>query len=300
MSFTNDVKEEIMLAEYNDKQDKMILRAFLMSNLEISIIENNLTWNVFSSFIFILKFIHNMLIKYYDIQKKFYVSEYMFGKIKKYKMVIDSKTDNINDDLKVFEMIDNNISIDEAKYYLIGFFLSIGSVNSPRSKTYHLEFRVKNSMVYESLISCLKILNIEYKVMERKNIIIIYFKKSEIISDILKLMGANNSMFIFEDSRIQKDFTNQIHRLNNLDVSNIKKTINSSKEFESYMQIIYDDEYKLKKLSKNELIFCKLKKEHPEFSLNELSSLLLDKYDISISKSGLNHYVRKIKKIALE
>lgn len=295
ISFTNEVKEEIVQNKYSDNQEKNILRSFLLSTLEININSQELTLDIFSSFPFILRFIHNILIKYYDIHKNFFFSEFYFGKIKKYKMSISGNTQQIENDLKLF----NDIFIDEknAIDYLIGFFLSMGSVNSPNSSTYHLEFRVKNDNVYEMIKKCFEIIKIETKTIERRSNKIIYIKKSESISDFLKIIGAVDSMFKFEDSRIRKDFTNQVNRLNNLDISNIKKTINFSKEITNIIKEIYNDEKKVELLGKNEKIFCDIKLSNPESSLSEISNIFKDTYNISISKSGINHYVRKIKAI---
>ncbi len=300
MSFTTDVKEEIVHNEFTHEQENKILKAYLMSNMELSLKEHEETWNIFSSFPFILKFLYNILSKSYKIKKQFYYSEVYFGKHKKYRMSVNGELNVIEKEVDIYSSVADNVSEHDAISYLIGFFLSIGSVNSPKSSTYHLEFRIKNMMVYESVCTCLNKINIEYKTIERKGNKIVYFKKSEIISDFLKMIGAINSMFTFEDSRIQKDFTNQVHRLNNLDISNIKKTVESSKELEQNINIILGDEDKKARLNKNELLFCEIKLNNPELSLQEISKIFEEDHDIEISKSGLNHYARKIRKISQE
>ena len=57
-----------------------------------------------------------------------------------------------------------------------------------------------------------------------------YIKKTSFISDILKFKSAQNTMFIYEDKRITKDYSNQLHRLNNLDSSNLQKTVNAAND----------------------------------------------------------------------
>ncbi len=299
MSFTTEVKEEIVHNQYTSRQESKILKAYLMSNMELSLKDNEETWNIFSTIPFILKFIHNILSKSYSIKKQFFYSEVFFGKHKKYRMSVNGELDRIQKELDIYSTIQKDgLTEQDAISYLVGFFLSIGSVNSPKSSTYHLEFRIKNNLVFESVCNCLNKIGVEYKLIDRKANKIVYFKKSEIISDFLKAIGAIESMFIFEDSRIQKDFTNQIHRLNNLDISNIKKTVNSSKELEQSINIIFQDDDKKTKLNKNELLFCELKINNPELSLQEITTIFHDKYGIEISKSGLNHYSRKIRKLS--
>ncbi len=301
MSFTTEVKEELVHNQYSDGQEKKILKTYLMSNMELSLKDNNETWNIFSTIPFILKFLHNILSKSYAIKKQFYYSEVFFGKHKKYRMSVNGELERIQKELDIYSPITlQNLSESDAIAYLVGFFLSIGSVNSPKSSTYHLEFRIKNNIVFESISNCLNKIGVEYKIIDRKANKIIYFKKSEVISDFLKAIGAIQSMFVFEDSRIQKDFTNQIHRLNNLDISNIKKTVNSSKELEQSINIILANGDKKNKLNQNEILFCELKINNPELSLQEIATIFNNEYGIEISKSGLNHYSRKIRKLSQE
>lgn len=296
ISFTNEVKEEIVHNDYNENQKKDILKAFLISTLEINISSQNLSLDIFSSFPFILRFIHNILSEYYKIEKNFFYSEYYFGKIKKYKLSISGDLSSIERDLDIYS--DNTIiNKKNVREFLIGFFLSMGSVNSPNSSTYHLEFRIKNKKVIEMIKKSFDLINIDFKIIDRKNLTILYIKKSELISDFLKFIGAIDSMFKFEDSRIRKDFTNQVNRLNNLDISNIKKTINFSKEMNNMIEDIYNNKNKIKLLGKNEKIFCDIKIKYPESSLSEISNIFNSEYGINISKSGVNHYARKIKKI---
>ena len=48
-------------------------------------------------------------------------------------------------------------------------------------------------------------------------------KAGEKIADFLRLCNASDALFEFEDSRIQRDFYNQITRLDNCEVANEMK-----------------------------------------------------------------------------
>ena len=46
----------------------------------------------------------------------------------------------------------------------------------------------------------------------------------------MKLIGANKTLFMFEDQRIQRDFTNTINRIHNMDYANLEKKAKAARE----------------------------------------------------------------------
>ena len=44
----------------------------------------------------------------------------------------------------------------------------------------------------------------------------------------------------------------------------------------------------------------KVRKEYPEHSLSQLLEIIHEEYDPKLTKSGLNHRLRKLKEIALD
>ena len=58
----------------------------------------------------------------------------------------------------------------------------------------------------------------------------VYIKASEEISDFIKLLGATNSLFYYEDIRIYRDHKNMVNRLNNCEQANIEKSMKTSLE----------------------------------------------------------------------
>ena len=55
----------------------------------------------------------------------------------------------------------------------------------------------------------------------------VYIKISEEISDFIKILGATNSLFYYEDIRIYRDHKNMVNRLNNCEQANIEKSMKS-------------------------------------------------------------------------
>ena len=74
------------------------------------------------------------------------------------------------------------------------------------------------------IVHLLKGFNVVSKILKRKNKYMVYVKQAEMISDTLKMFGAINSMFFFEDIRIYRDHKNMVNRLNNCEIANQEKT----------------------------------------------------------------------------
>ena len=180
--------------------------------------------------------------------------------------------------------------------FLVGAFLSGGSVNSPQSSNYHFEICSQNQDLIFSIEKIFNFFNIKSFTIDRKNKHVLYIKKSENISDTLKIMGASSSMFEFEEKRIYRDYSNQMSRLNNLDISNLKKTVIASNE--QVKQINYLKDHNLYYLLKEkEKMFCDLRLENEDASLLDMVDLFKFKYGVEVTRTGINHFVRKIKKI---
>ncbi|MGL4768706.1 MAG: DNA-binding protein WhiA [Mycoplasmoidaceae bacterium] len=293
-TFTKNVKEEILSLKFNKNFNDNILNAVLRNLLVINN-KNEIMWSFSSYTVKLLEFIFMSLNKFGSFKKVYSNYDNPNNQKKQIsKLIVSGDFNLIINNLNIF---DNDIKIKNmySKYaFITGLFLSSGSINSPLSKTYHLEFRLKDIYLTNILFEYLLDLGFEPKIIvAKKNII--YLKKSEQITDLLKLFGAKDSMLLFEDQRIKKDYENQIHRLNNLDVSNIKKTVESSTKIITCIKFIFKNKNIFNKLTSNEKEFCKIKIKHPDWSLKIISKYFNDKLNIKITRSGLNHYSRKIK-----
>ena len=176
--------------------------------------------------------------------------------------------------------------------YLRGAFLGGGSVNRPEG-SYHLELVTGSEVFAQLLLSLCRKFDLPVGISERKNDYIVYIKESEAIMDFLAIIGAENALVEFEVARNLKDVRNQVNRLVNCETANLQKTANASvRQMENI------------KLIKTKLGFDSLpdvlqevavvRLSHPDASLKELAEVL------HISKSGINHRLRKLEKIAVE
>jgi hypothetical protein len=92
-----------------------------------------------------------------------------------------------------------------------------------------------------------------------------------------------------------KDMRNNINRIVNCETANLSKTVNAAvRQIESINLI--NKEIGLKRLPKNLRDMAELRLKYPDVSLKELGEML----NPPVGKSGVNHRLRRIEKIAEE
>ncbi|MDY2727635.1 MAG: DNA-binding protein WhiA [Candidatus Onthovivens sp.] len=187
------------------------------------------------------------------------------------------------------------------KGYFMGLFLACGSCNDPISTNYHLELALKDEDFAQAICKLstkIKSVNFNFKIIKRRNNFIVYLKKSDLISDFLAFIEAQESCLKFEDVRVERDFSNINNRLINCDSYNYKKTIqNSNKQIE--MINFIDAKLGIKNISNSKIKeLCLLRIEYPEANYVDLAQFLGEKFGISVSKSSVNHLFRAIKDMA--
>ena len=184
-----------------------------------------------------------------------------------------------------------------ARAYLAGAFLAAGSVNSPNKTNYHLEIATQDENLAKFIKKLMERFYLPAKVIARRNQYVVYLKSSEKIADFLKCIEATQSVFEFEDVRIQRDFMNSLTRLDNCEFANEMKTIAAGKkqcEDIEYLENYGALEFLPTKIKQVAL----LRKQYPEASLNELCNFYEEKYLETISKSGMRHRLNKMSEIA--
>src|SRR5699024_7010302 len=101
-------------------------------------------------------------------------------------------------------------------------------------------------------------------------------------------------LFKFEDVRIVRDMRNSVNRLVNCETANLNKTIKASVRQVERIKLI-DDTIGLDSLPVRLREIAKTRLEHPEVTLKELGELIPSG---KLSKSGVNHRLKKIEEIA--
>ncbi len=180
------------------------------------------------------------------------------------------------------------------KAYLRGAFLGGGSVSDPE-KTYHLEFVSHTEDYAKSLCDLVNEFDLHAKMIERKNNFVVYLKEGENIVNLFSIIGAHTALLNLENIRIYKDMRNNINRIVNCETANLSKTINAAVRQIENIEYIRDN-IGLAKLPPPLREIAELRLVHSDASLRELGQML----NPPIGKSGVNHRLRKLDKIAEE
>lgn len=178
------------------------------------------------------------------------------------------------------------------KAFLRGVFLTSGTVMSPEKK-YHMEFATPSYGLHNDLYVVMKDMGLSPRVVVRSSNMVIYFKNSEEIADILTLMGAYKVLMDFHNTKILKEIRNNVNRTMNCEAANLQKMVDASLEQVNAINKIIETG-KFETLPDNLKEIARLRLEYREHSLKELGEML----DPPLGKSGVNHRLRKLQEIA--
>ncbi len=176
--------------------------------------------------------------------------------------------------------------------FLRGIFLACGSVTDPHSG-YHLELAAGNRDRAVRIQEIIGVFGLEAKIIERKNLVIVYIKEGAAIVDFLNIIGAHIALMEYENVRILKEMRNSINRQVNCETANIRKTVSAASRQMEDIRYIHDVSG-FGNLPENLSRIARLRLENPEVSLKELGEML----DPPLGKSGVNHRLRKLSRLA--
>lgn len=305
MSFAFDVKKELTLLEVHPEHAKAELAALIRMNGTLSILNHDFLLNVQTENAAIARRIYSLIKDNFDVESELLVRKKM--KLKKNNVYIVRLKSGCKVILKELGIMDGMLyhghvpdeiktNKQKIKSYLRGAFLAGGSVNSPETSRYHLEIHSSYEEHNNDICEMMQVFEMNARVHERRNGYIVYLKESEKIADFLALIGATGSMFRFEDVRIVRDMRNSVNRLVNCENANMNKTIDAaSKQIENIRLI--EQTTGLDTLPEKLREIAVMRVNNPDISLKELGELLPNG---GVSKSGVNHRLRKINKIAEE
>ncbi|MDD2434655.1 MAG: DNA-binding protein WhiA [Bacilli bacterium] len=300
MSFTSIVKSEVSKVELFGSENISELSAIIRNSnyqensIKITTENASVARHIYS----LIKDVYDIspiitARKGYNYQKKFiYIVE-----IKQKKAIILSDLCIDNGDLNNVPK-DYLVADEELKRaYIKGVFLITGSVNDPKKSRYHLEFIVDNEKYANFISDLLNTFDLNSKVLKRESKFMVYIKEAEKIGDFLRLIKASNAVLYYEDIRIYRDHKNMTNRLNNCEQANIDKMIEAATKQVNDIQTIIDV-VGIDLLDEKEQVVATYRLKYPEASLQELSEIITIETGKAITKSGINHRIRKIEKIA--
>ncbi len=308
-SFTREVKEELCSNEY-PSQDRLraLLAAYIRINGSLVFRDKKSYLSLSSENAKISAFIYKTLNDIYKSDARLiYETKQNLGKNRIYTIEIQEASETILEDLDISFLegkISKNIvrNDDTISGYLAGAFLASGSVNSPSTSNYHLEIAL-NSENYAKWLSKLfskyRNSDIEPKIAKRREQFVIYFKKSDQISNFLIMIGAVTSCLEFEEARMNRDLVNSANRLTNMDTANMRKIYETGLRQVEEIKVI-DEAFGISNISSQKVrILCSLRLENESASLSDLADLMSEKLNKTITKSNINHLFRQIHEMYL-
>ena len=176
--------------------------------------------------------------------------------------------------------------------FLRGAFLAGGSVTEP-AKRYHLELATSHAQASRELLALLTDMGSQPKQTGRGGCRVTYFKSSGQIEDLLTLMGAPLSAMELMNTRAEKELRNGVNRRVNCEAANLDKAVDAAQEQLRAIRRLYE-------LGRVEDLPAQLKETiilretYPELTLSQLA----EEFDPPITKSCLNHRLRKLTELS--
>ncbi len=300
MTFTTKIKEEITKNDISQLESLVELSSFIRLSAQIKKNKIVLTMENAS----VARRIYKDIKSNFGVNIKITIRNQKRFRVKKiYILEINDKAELILETLNILKDGKKTLpeeyflsSEEEKISFLKGAFLACGSINDPRTAGYHLEFTSNTKKEGEFIANILKDFNISAKVLKRSNHYMIYIKSAEMISDMIRLLGATNNFFYFEDIRIYRDHKNMVNRLNNCEIANQEKILKTGLRQIEDIKYLKDNDL-IGLLDENIQEAIKYRESYPETSLQELADIISTETGRTIGKSGINHYFIKVRNL---
>ena len=295
MSFSNDCKAEILSQDFSDIDIAESLQyGFICFFPRISYTEMSIN----SENISMLEQMRNILINSSDLPQES-IQIHKGLRVHTLKIEDESVCSDLINRFQVsrfgpsFHFLSAFLESDEQKKaFLCGVFLACGTMSSP-DKGYHLQFSSHRRVLIRALGEFLTGLQFSPRESMHGSHYMLYLKNSGQIEDLLAYMGAFESTLKLMEEKVYRDVKNSVTRRVNCENANLEKTIQSSSEdvalFREFFEKGGED-----LLSEDQLKLARCRMEHPEYSYSELAGELEE----NLSKSGVNHRLRRIREIA--
>jgi DNA-binding protein WhiA len=303
LSFAAQTKKELTLIEAETCCEKAELSALIRMNGSVQISNQRVVLDISTENAAIARRIYTLLKKTYRLHTELLVRKKM--RLKKnnvYIVRVPSQVQELLTDLHIVSEgfhftpgIEKGIIKNSCckRAYLRGAFLAGGSVNNPEGSSYHLEIASAYEEHCKALCQLANRFNLNARCIERKKGFVLYIKEGEKIIQFLNIIGAHQALLRFEDVRIMKDMRNSVNRIVNCETANLNKTIGAAVRQIDNIRLL-QKEVGLENLPEKLREVAEIRLKHPDMNLKEVGDLLKG----NVSKSGVNHRLRKIDELA--
>lgn len=176
--------------------------------------------------------------------------------------------------------------------FLRGVFLAGGSVTDP-AKRYHMEFVTSHYKVSRELEALLMDMGFQSRATTRSGNFITYFKQSEHIEDLLTLLGAPVAAMDIMSAKVEKNLRNEMNRRVNCDTANVTKAVDAAQEQLAAIRRL-EETGQMNALPQKLKETAAMRVRFPEMTLSQLA----DSFEPPLTKSCLNHRLRKLAELA--
>ncbi len=173
---------------------------------------------------------------------------------------------------------------------LRGIFLGGGSMIDP-SKGYHVELVSNHFSLEKDLRGVFEFFELYPKMINRNGNFVFYIKESQQIENFLASIGAFSKMMELVNVVIERDVRNDVNRRMNFELANATKVFQTALRQQNAIKKIVL-EHGWQSISPELVEVAKLRMESLDMSLSEMAQRL------GISKSGVNHRMRKLLQLA--
>jgi cell division protein WhiA len=303
MSFAAQTKKELTLIESDACCENTELSALIRMNGAVSVSSQRVVLDISTENAAIARRIYSLIKKTFNIHTELLVRKKM--RLKKNNVYIVRIPNQVQEVLSALHIVSEGFQfatrIDKSmiknncckRAYLRGAFLAGGSVNNPEGSSYHLEIASMYEEHCQSLVQLANRFELNARCIERKKGFVFYIKEGEKIIEFLSLIGAHQALLRFEDVRIMKDMRNSVNRIVNCETANLNKTIGAAVRQLDNIRLI-QKEIGLENLPEKLRAVAEIRLQHPDVNLQEVGDLL----NGVVSKSGVNHRLRKIDELA--
>ncbi|AJS60827.1 DNA-binding protein WhiA [Paenibacillus sp. IHBB 10380] len=303
MSFAAQTKKELTMIEGQPCCEKAELSALIRMNGAVQLSNKKVILDISTENAAIARRIYSLIKKYFQAPTELLVRKKM--RLKKNNVYIVRIPGGVQEMLKELSIVSEGFNFTPdinpelirknccKRAYLRGAFMAGGSVNNPEGSSYHLEI----SSMYEdhcrALVNLANEFRLNARFIERKKGFVLYIKEGEKIIEFLSLIGAHQSLFKFEDVRIMRDMRNSVNRIVNCETANLNKTIGAAVRQIDNIRLL-QREIGLDNLPERLREVAEVRLAHPDLNLKEVGEMLKG----TVSKSGVNHRLRKIDEMA--
>ena len=176
--------------------------------------------------------------------------------------------------------------------FLRGCFFAGGSITDP-AKRFHLELTSSHLQASRELEVLLRESGYPPKSVSRNGSSVTYFKQSDQIEDFLTLIGAPAAAMRIMSTKVEKGIRNSVNRRLNCDSANLDKAVEAAQSQGAAIRKL-EAAGRLKELPDKLQETAALRLAHLELSLSELA----ETFDPPVTKSCLNHRLRKLVELA--